>query len=236
MFKHHGASRTFYHNFKLAILLSFVSGIVNVSGLFAFGVLTTNVTGHFAFFSEKLIFIDYKKASIFLLFTLCFLLGAFLSNFISTFAAKKNSKNPHLYPILLEIILITSVGLSMNTENLSIIDSQVYTFSLLIAMGIQNALVTFISKSVVRTTHLTGLFTDLGIDISQYIFNQDIQKNKSLIQNMQLKFSIIFTFALGCILGGYLFQFFKIKTLLLASIFLLLIVVYYNFKNKNLIS
>ena len=67
MFKHHGASRTFYHNFKLAILLSFVSGIVNVSGLFAFGVLTTNVTGHFAFFSEKLIFIDYKKASIFLM-------------------------------------------------------------------------------------------------------------------------------------------------------------------------
>jgi uncharacterized membrane protein YoaK (UPF0700 family) len=72
MFKHHGASRTFYHNFKLAILLSFVSGIVNVSGLFAFGVLTTNVTGHFAFFSEKLIFIDYKKASIFLMFTLFF--------------------------------------------------------------------------------------------------------------------------------------------------------------------
>jgi hypothetical protein len=43
-----------------------VSGIVNVSGLFAFGVLTTNETVHFAFFSEKLISIDYKKASIFL--------------------------------------------------------------------------------------------------------------------------------------------------------------------------
>lgn len=232
MFKHEGDTRTFSHNLTLAILLSFVSGIVNVSGLFAYGVLTTNVTGHFAFFSEELVRLDYKKASVFLLFTICFLFGAFLSNFISTFASKNKSNNPHMYSILLEIILITTVGLSINIENSNVVNSQFYTFSLLIAMGIQNALVTFISKSVVRTTHLTGLFTDLGIDFSQFIFNKIKQKNKMIYENIQLKLSIIFSFSLGCIIGGYLFQFIKLRTLLLASIFLVSILIYDNFKNK----
>jgi uncharacterized membrane protein YoaK (UPF0700 family) len=228
MFRHQGNSRTFKHNLRLATLLSFVSGIVNVCGLFAFGVLTTNVTGHFAFFSQELTRFEYKTAAIFLLFTLCFLLGAFLSNFLTTLASKKNSKYPYFYPIILEIVLITIVGLSIYQENSSVISSQFYTFSLLIAMGIQNALVTSVSKSVVRTTHLTGLFTDLGIELSQYIFNKNLAIRLKLLKKMLLKFLIIVFFSFGSILGGYLFRFYNVKTLLLASLFLI-IALYFDF-------
>jgi len=228
MFRHQGNSRTFKHNIRLATLLSFVSGIVNVCGLFAFGVLTTNVTGHFAFFSEELVRFEYKTALIFLLFTLCFLLGAFLSNFLTTLASKNKSKNPHFYPIVLEIILILFVGFSIYENNNSVINTQLYTFSLLVAMGIQNALVTYVSKSVVRTTHLTGLFTDLGIDLSQLIFNKTVEIRLVLLKNIILKFSIILFFSFGCILGGYLFQYLNLKTLLVASLFLV-IALYFDF-------
>lgn len=228
MFRHQGNSRTFKHNIRLATLLSFVSGIVNVCGLFAFGVLTTNVTGHFAFFSEELVRFEYKTALIFLLFTLCFLLGAFLSNFLTTLASKNKSKNPHFYPIVLEIILILFVGFSVYENSNSVINTQLYTFSLLIAMGIQNALVTYVSKSVVRTTHLTGLFTDLGIDLSQLIFNKTVEIRLVLLKNIVLKFSIILFFSFGCILGGYLFQYLNLKTLLVASLFLV-IALYFDF-------
>lgn len=228
MFRHQGNSRTFKHNIRLATLLSFVSGIVNVCGLFAFGVLTTNVTGHFAFFSEELVRFEYKTALIFLLFTLCFLLGAFLSNFLTTLASKNKSKNPHFYPIVLEIILILFVGFSIYENNNSVINTQLYTFSLLVAMGIQNALVTYVSKSVVRTTHLTGLFTDLGIDLSQLIFNKTVEIKLVLLKNIILKFSIILFFSFGCILGGYLFQYLNLKTLLVASLFLV-IALYFDF-------
>jgi uncharacterized membrane protein YoaK (UPF0700 family) len=51
MFRHRGKIRTLTHNLNLASLLSFVAGIVNVRGLFAVQRLTTNVTGHFAFFA-----------------------------------------------------------------------------------------------------------------------------------------------------------------------------------------
>lgn len=228
MFRHQGNSRTFKHDIRLATLLSFVSGIVNVCGLFAFGVLTTNVTGHFAFFSEELVRFEYKTALIFLLFTLCFLLGAFLSNFLTTLASKNKSKNPHFYPIVLEIILILFVGFSVYENSNSVINTQLYTFSLLIAMGIQNALVTYVSKSVVRTTHLTGLFTDLGIDLSQLIFNKTVEIRLVLLKNIVLKFSIILFFSFGCILGGYLFQYLNLKTLLVASLFLV-IALYFDF-------
>lgn len=228
MFRHQGNSRTFKHNIRLATLLSFVSGIVNVCGLFAFGVLTTNVTGHFAFFSEELVRFEYQTALIFLLFTLCFLLGAFLSNFLTTLATKKNSKNPHFYPIVLEIILILFVGFSVYEADNSVLNTQLYTFSLLIAMGIQNALVTYVSKSVVRTTHLTGLFTDLGIDLSQLLFNKTVETRLTLLNNILLKFSIILFFSFGCILGGYLFHYLNLKTLLVASLFLI-IALYFDF-------
>src|SRR5690606_16799679 len=44
--------------------------------------------------------------------------------------------------------------------------------------GAQNALFTRYSKSVIRTTHLTGMFTDLGIDIVKYFTYHSKTKKK----------------------------------------------------------
>jgi uncharacterized membrane protein YoaK (UPF0700 family) len=50
---------------------------------------------------------------------------------------------------------------------------------LLSSMGVQNSMVTQISNSIVRTTHLTGLFTDLGIELSQLFFYKKPNERKS---------------------------------------------------------
>jgi uncharacterized membrane protein YoaK (UPF0700 family) len=55
MFTHQGSERTFNHNLKIATLLSFVAGVVNVVGYFSVQKLTTNVTGHFAFFVDDIL-------------------------------------------------------------------------------------------------------------------------------------------------------------------------------------
>ena len=49
----------------------------------------------------------------------------------------------------------------------SVAKMELFAGSLLFAMGLQNALVSMVSGSVVRTTHLTGVVTDLGI---MYLF------------------------------------------------------------------
>jgi hypothetical protein len=54
MFTHQGNKRTPSHNLQIASLLSFVAGIVNVCGFLSVQRLTTNVTGHFAFFVDEI--------------------------------------------------------------------------------------------------------------------------------------------------------------------------------------
>ena len=76
MFRHQGKNRTFIHNLRLATLLSFVAGIVNVTGVLSIQTLTTNVTGHFAYFAEEIMKRDYAAAITFLVFTVFFLFGA----------------------------------------------------------------------------------------------------------------------------------------------------------------
>ncbi|WP_449397562.1 YoaK family protein [Chryseobacterium wanjuense] len=168
MFRHKGKGRTYSHNLKLASILSCVAGLVNITGVLAVSTLTTNVTGHFAYFSEQLFLRNFKMASIYLLYILFFLSGAFVSGLIMEWASRHRPHTSYIIPLSLEmmIMLLTSFSSEIlpNTPSVPIIISS----ALLFAMGLQNALVTRVSQSVVRTTHLTGLFTDLGIELSQF--------------------------------------------------------------------
>jgi uncharacterized membrane protein YoaK (UPF0700 family) len=244
MFRHKGKNRTFIHNLRLATLLSFVAGIVNITGVLAVKTLTTNVTGHFAYFAEELMHQDYSAAITFFVFTLFFLLGAFTSNLISEFIAQRHPNTSHIIPIILEIKLLAAVAFfGTSSSNLASCEGKSMAFAMLFAMGIQNSLVTKISQSTVRTTHLTGLFTDLGIELSQLFFYKKIEEKKKLKTNIYLRFSIISFFFIGCVLGGYLFKALKIKTLFVACFFLLIALLYdsirlqyHLFQRKKLLS
>ncbi len=93
-------------------------------------------------------------------------------------------------------------------------------------MGLQNSLVTKVSQSTVRTTHLTGLFTDLGIELSQLFFYRKPEEIKKLKTNIFLRFSIITFFFIGCVGGGYVYQEIKLKTLFVAGLALLIALLY----------
>jgi uncharacterized membrane protein YoaK (UPF0700 family) len=110
---------------------------------------------------------------------------------------------------------------------------------LLFAMGLQNALVTEVSQSVVRTTHLTGLFTDLGIQTAELMFRKSVPEKKILRKGINLKLIVIVCFFLGGIIAAYLYSRFQIKTLLLPVSMLLfamwfdnLVYRFYNLKRK----
>lgn len=225
MLRHKGKARTYSHNLRLASMLSGVAGIVNITGVLALSTLTTNVTGHFAFFSEHLFTKEYHMAFTFLCYIIFFLLGAFISSLIMEWIARNRQMPPYIIPISIEITCITVVGLS----DIALKDHYfpiVFSCILLFAMGLQNALVTKVSQSVVRTTHLTGLFTDLGIELSQLPFYREKQQNSRLKRSMFLKLMIISCFFLGGILGGFAYQFVGIRTLLLPAVLLLFVMWY----------
>ena len=222
MFRHRGKNRTFAHDLRLATLLSFVAGLGNITGVLALKTLTTNVTGHFAFFAEEVMRHDYTTAFAFLLFTVFFLLGSFLSSFLQELISIKNPDLSHIFPISLEMVILIAIGLFGSSSGIFTLDGKMTAFFMLLAMGIQNSLVTNISRSVVRTTHLTGLFTDLGIELSQLFFYKNPEDIKKLKTSIFLRFSIISFFFLGCFSGGIIYQFLEIKTLFVAALVLLL--------------
>jgi uncharacterized membrane protein YoaK (UPF0700 family) len=214
MFRHRGKSRTFIHNLKLASSLSFVAGIVNVSGLFAVQRLTTNVTGHFAFFADEMAKKNFNQGLVYLLFIFAFLFGAFCSNLIVEIVSRINERFMNALPVVIEIFILTSIAFLSSTTVHNY--PNIIACSLLFAMGLQNALVTSLSNAVVRTTHLTGLFTDLGIELSQLFFYKKEEQQKRLTSSIKLRLTIIFFFFLGGISGGYGYLLVDIKILLLS--------------------
>lgn len=226
MFRHQGKNRTFIHNLRLATLLSFVAGIVNVTGVLSIKTLTTNVTGHFAYFAEEVMKHNYSAAITFFIFTIFFLIGSFVSNFLAELISKKHPDLSHVIPITLEIIVLISVGIFGGQSELSSFEGKWIAFAMLFAMGIQNSLVTKISQSTVRTTHLTGLFTDLGIELSQLFFYKKPEETKKLKTSIYLRLSIIIFFFIGCFSGGFMYIFLEMKTLFVSAFFLLVALLY----------
>ena len=232
MFNNKGKTLTLKHNLRIASLLSFVAGIVNVAGFLAVQRLTTNVTGHFAFFVDEIFKLNFWQGFIYFLYVFFFLLGAFLSNVIIEIVSKFNKRLIYAIPIFIESLILFSVALFGQLMILK--NPDLLAFSLLFAMGLQNSLVTTISNATVRTTHLTGLFTDLGIELSQLFFYKlKIQKYK-LCASIKLRLTIISFFFLGGLLGGIFYSTINLYILLIAGLILLMGIVYDDIKLKLL--
>jgi uncharacterized membrane protein YoaK (UPF0700 family) len=232
MFRHKGKGRTFIHNRRLAAILSLTAGIVNIIGVLSIQTLTTNVTGHFAFFAEEIVNYRYLNAIAFLSYILAFLSGAFISSVLIELSSKKNPLIAHTIPMGLEIVILSFVGIWGFHWLDAGLNHEYIAFLLLFAMGLQNALVTNVSNSIVRTTHLTGLFTDLGIELSQLFFYRQVDELKKLYRNIKLRMIIITFFFSGCILGGFSYNSFGIKSLLIASGCLVVALVYDNIRYR----
>ena len=230
MFRHQGKTRTVKHNLQIASLLSFVAGIVNVAGFLAVQQLTTNVTGHFAYFVDEVFQLHFWNGLVYFLYILFFFLGAFISSLLVEYVALKNENKTYILPIVIEIVLLLFVA----TLGKNLIENygNLIVCILLFAMGLQNSLVTKISDATVRTTHLTGLFTDLGIELSQLFFYKKALQKIKLFASIKLRLTIIIFFFIGGITAGLLYQKLQLKVLILAALVLFIGLIYDTLKLK----
>jgi len=207
MLRHLDTKRTHRHNVQLASLLCITAGFVNAAGFLGFSVLTTNVTGHAALFAEQIALQNWKTARIVALWMLLFLAGAFVSSLIVSWIGR-NQRFSYVIPLMIETVILLAVALFGYTYDHSLVDKELFAGGLLFAMGLQNALVSMVSGSVVRTTHLTGTFTDLGIELAQ-IIQKPGDDHKALKTRIKLRLVIIFFFMCGALSGAYLFHYFS---------------------------
>lgn len=219
MFRYRSKSRTYRDNLRIASLLSFVAGMVNVAGFLAVAQLTTNVTGHFAFFIEEVYRLDVWRGLVYFLFVFFFLFGSFFSGILIEWVSRKNEHFVYIIPVLIEAVTLSLIA--FYNEELIEKNPNLIAYLMLFAMGLQNSLVTIISNSIVRTTHLTGLFTDLGIELSQLFFYKSYSHRKKLMSSIQLRFFIIIFFLLGGIVSGLFYYRFKLEVLYFSALVLI---------------
>jgi len=230
MFRHKGKTRTLKHNLSIASLLSFVAGIVNVAGFLAVQRLTTNVTGHFAFFVDEIFKLNFWQGFIYFLYIFFFFLGSFVSNLIVEIISTTSDRLIYIIPTIIESLILFFLavfGQFLISQNPNLL-----ACSLLFAMGLQNSLVTTISNATVRTTHLTGLFTDLGIELSQLFFYKQKDQKDKLYSSIKLRLTIITFFFFGGLLGGILYSTLKLYVLAIAATILIIGILYDDLKLK----
>jgi len=230
MFRHQGKTRNLSHNLRIASLLSFVAGFVNVAGFFAVQRLTTNVTGHFAFFVDEVFKLNFWQSLVYFLYIFFFFAGSFVSSLLIEIISRKGDRYIYVIPASIECLILFVIGFF--GQNLIIKNPNTIAFSLLFAMGLQNSLVTTISSASVRTTHLTGLFTDLGIELSQLFFYKAKEQKDRLISSIKLRLTIISFFFIGGIVGGILYSKIGLQSLIFAATTLVLGLIYDNIKFK----
>ncbi|WP_186755174.1 YoaK family protein [Echinicola salinicaeni] len=219
-------SRTLADNVKLGSLTAFSSGMVNVISVIIFFAFTSNVTGHYAVLAEEIAKGNWYQAGVVASWILLFFFGGFTANLIIINFNKTNSYLAHSVPIILEIICLLIVGSYIQFYyKESLVETEVLVGLMLFAMGIQNGLTASISNSAVKTTHLTGLTTDLGMLFSMFT-KKEYRENKQLREKAKVQVTIMSSYLLGGIAAGLIYLNIAYNVFYIVCLFLLVVIGY----------
>ena len=208
-----------------SFLLALVAGLVNSIGLLGFKhQAISHLSGTATLLGTGIVNSTFTDIFHLFIILFSFLVGASISGYYLRNGALKLGRN---YSSLLSLEAIFLVGSIYFLTR----DSLYGHYMASAACGLQNALATTYSGAVIRTTHVTGIFTDLGIMIGVKLRGEQFDKRKALLFLL-----IIIGFIVGGILGAYSFSVFKFQALFIpAGICLVLAVSYsiYNAKVSN---
>jgi uncharacterized membrane protein YoaK (UPF0700 family) len=170
-----GRDRSIQANRQLGFALAFVAGAINAGGFLAVRQYTSHVTGMVSSLADNLALGEFALVVDAAVGVLAFLFGAMTCALLVNFARRRRMASEYALPLMLEAALILLFGLM--GARLAAFEGLLLPFTIVLlcfVMGLQNALVTKLSGGVVRTTHLTGTVTDLGIELGRLLYwNRD---------------------------------------------------------------
>lgn len=164
---------SFHQKSKLAISLSWIGGYVNTVAVLGCGRFISHATGNTTHLGHTLVEMKFGEAAIYAYLLLLFFLGAISSAVMTEGARLLGYRSKYMMPMFVEALLLTLFGVSLthymdgHTRDAGVVYTMLGTASA--AMGLQNATITMISGAVVRTTHVTGVITDFGLESVQYM-------------------------------------------------------------------
>ena len=188
-------------------LLACVAGMVNVVGYLGFEhQAITHLTGTTTLLGEAVAKRDLRAISHLAGVVLAFMAGAAFSGMIIQDSTLRLGRRYGIALVLESLLLFAAIPLFRHGQ---------LAGALLAAMacGLQNAMATTYSGAVIRTSHLSGMFTDLGIGLGHAIRGMPLQKRRLLLCGL-----IISGFFTGAVLGALLFVRFSYAALMVPAV------------------
>ncbi len=226
MLIHEGDTRTPAVDLLLATILAFVAGGINSVGFLAYGYFSANMTGNVSLVSELLSDWKLRAAAAFFTIVLMFITGAFLASLFIQMGKRHRLKTVYALTMGFEGAILMLVGIYV-----SVLPDTVNGFTIVsllaLSMGIQNAASTRISGARVRTTHVSGLATDIGVGLALLWGAKGDVQREEIATRLRLHAATILAFAVGGVVGAVMYTSFQgLAFCLLAALLFALCAIY----------
>lgn len=207
-----GKRRTKDVNFQLGYVLAFVAGATNAGGFLAVQQYTSHMTGIVSAMADHIALGAYGLALTGIGALISFLFGAACSAIMVNYSRRHYMHSEYAFPLLIEAGLLLCFGLlGSRLATISSIFFSVTVMLLSFIMGLQNAVITKLSNAEIRTTHITGIITDIGIELGKLAYwnnSQSTHPSKVRGDRMRLKvlMSLASSFFIGALVGALGFK------------------------------
>ena len=186
-----------------AWVLAFIAGMVNVVGLLGFEhQAVTHLTGNTTLLAAALATRNLSAIIHFASLIGAFVAGTTISGFLIQDSTLQLGRRYGVALFLASLLLFASVPLLQ-------LKSAYGMYAAACACGLQNAMVSTFSGAVVRTTHVSGMFTDLGIFLGHALRRLPVDTRR-----LKLCLLVISGFLSGGIAGTFAFNDFGYSALL----------------------
>jgi uncharacterized membrane protein YoaK (UPF0700 family) len=182
----------------LATVLAAVAGAVNAGGFFVVGQYTSHMTGYLALAADNLALGNFALVATSTAAVLSFILGAATSAFLVNWAKLQKYQLQYALPIAFQGVAL--LVFSFSDVFVSHVSVLAQLMGLCVLMGMQNATITKLSKARIRTTHATGMVTDIGIELGRAVFGLFIRRSNVRADGKKL--SILLRLVLAFFAGG----------------------------------
>lgn len=206
-----------------AFLLAFLAGSVNAVGFLGFQhQAVSHLSGTATILGAELAGVNFLSVTHLLLILLSFVLGAALSGILIRHTALKLGRNYGVALLIEGALLFAAMTLLLQ-------DSTYGHYLASAACGLQNAMATTFSGAVIRTTHLTGIFTDLGIMLGAKLRGVAFDKRRVILYLL-----LIGGFVSGGVIGSLLFTHIDFFALALpATMTVIIALIYWVFAQRK---
>lgn len=188
-------------------VLAFNAGMVNVVGLLGFEHQPiTHLTGTTSLLAAAIAGLDLKMVLHLLAVIGSFLSGTVLSGLLVQDSSLKLGRRYSVALLLESFLLCAAIPLLQGHNRIGV-------YFAASAIGLQNAIVSTYSGSVVRTAHVTGMFTDLGISLGHVLKGIPVDRLR-----LRLCVNIITGFLCGGIAATVAFRFIAYSSLAIPAV------------------